>query len=93
MPWYWAEVYFYRRVRGDGLLSACAWQGVDPYAAKKRVEWAPDPPPRAVAQLLESLPEDPEAQFEQLLHAALWGNRTDLSYMVAADFGADGRAG
>ena len=30
---------------------------------------------------------DPAARFEQLFHASLWGNRTDLSYMVAAHLG------
>ena len=90
VPWYWAEAFFYRRV----LEATCyfqpgPWQGVDPYAAKKRAEWAADAAPRTVARLLESLPdEDPEAQFERLLHAALWGNRADLSYMVAAHLGA-----
>ena len=64
------------------------WQGIDPYAAKKRAEWASDAAPQVVAQLLESLPDDDlEAQCERLLHADLWGNRTDLSYMVAAHLG------
>ena len=90
VPWYWAEAFFYRRV----LEATCyfqpgPWQGIDPYAAKKRAEWAADAAPRAVAQLLAGLPEeDLEAQCERLLHAALWGNRADLSYMVAAHLGA-----
>ena len=90
VPWYWAEAFFYRRVlEATRYFQPGPWQGVDPYAAKKRAEWAPDAAPRAVAQLLESLPdEDLEAQCERLLHAALWGNRADLSYMVAAHLGA-----
>ena len=88
-PWYWAEAYFYRRVlEATRYFQSGPWQGIDPYAAKKRAEWAPDAAPRVVAQLLESLPEDDlEAQCERLLHADLWGNRTDLSYMVAAHLG------
>ena len=55
--------------------------------AKKRAEWAADAAPRVVAQLLEPAGRR-EARFERLLHASLWGNRTDLSYMVAAHLGA-----
>jgi uncharacterized protein with ATP-grasp and redox domains len=89
-PWYWAEAYFYRRVlEATRYFQPGPWQGVDPYAAKKIAEWAPDAAPQVVAQLLESLPgDDLEAQCERLLHADLWGNRTDLSYMVAAHLGA-----
>ncbi len=43
--------------------------------------------------MLAELDEDTEVQFEQLLHASLWGNRTDLSYMVAAHLGATGGPG
>jgi uncharacterized protein with ATP-grasp and redox domains len=88
-PWYWAEAYFYRRVlEATGYFQPGPWQGVDPYAAKKAAEWVPDAAPRVVAQLLESLPDDDlETQCERLLHADLWGNRTDLSYMVAAHLG------
>jgi uncharacterized protein with ATP-grasp and redox domains len=89
VPWYWAEAYFYRRVlEATGYFQPGPWRGVDPYGAKKRAEWAPAAAPRAVAQLLDSLSADLEARCEQLLHAALWGNRTDLSYMVAAHLGA-----
>jgi uncharacterized protein with ATP-grasp and redox domains len=88
-PWYWAEAYFYRRVlEATGYFQPGPWQGIDPYAAKKAAEWAPDAAPRVVAQLLASVPDDDlEAQCERLLHADLWGNRTDLSYMVAAHLG------
>ena len=90
VPWYWAEAFFDRRV----LEATCyfqpgPWRGIDPYVAKKRAEWAPDAAPWAVVLLLEGPPdEDLEAQCERLLHAALWGNRADLSYMVAAHLGA-----
>jgi uncharacterized protein with ATP-grasp and redox domains len=89
VPWYWGEAYFYRRVlEATGYFQPGPWQGIDPYAAKKRAEWAPDAAPQTVARLLENLPDDdPEAQCERLLHAALWGNRTDLSYTVAAHLG------
>ncbi len=95
VPWYWAEAFFYRRVlEATRYFQPGPWQGVDPYAAKKQAEWAPDAAPQTVARLLESLPdEDLEAQFERLLHADLWGNRADLSYMVAAHLGATAAPG
>ena len=47
-PWYWAEAYFYRRVlEATRYFQPGPWQGVDPYAAKKRAEWAPDAAPRS----------------------------------------------
>jgi hypothetical protein len=88
-PWYWAEAYFYRR-----LLEATRYfqpgplQGFDPFGTTKRRELAAHVAPAAVERLLAELDEEHNKQFEQLLHASLWGNRTDLSYMVAAHLGA-----
>ena len=88
VPWYWAEAYFYRRVlEATRYFQPGIWQGYDPYAPKKRTEWAPHVAPRSLDQLLSNLLPDENARFEQLFHASLWGNRTDLSYMVAAHLG------
>ena len=88
VPWYWAEAYFYRRLlEATGYFREGRWRGFDPFGAKKRTEWAADAAPAAVEALLAGLPDDPAIRFEQLFHASLWGNRTDLSYMVAAHLG------
>jgi uncharacterized protein with ATP-grasp and redox domains len=99
-PWYWAEAYFYRRVlEATGYFRPGPTEGLDPYAATKRREWAVDAAPAAVDRLLAALPGDDdelgaiELRFEALLHASLWGNRTDLSYTIAAHLGATGGPG
>jgi uncharacterized protein with ATP-grasp and redox domains len=87
-PWFWAEAYFYRRVlEATRYFQPGPWQGYDPYLPKKQAEWAPHAAPRTVELLLSALRPDPAGRFEQLFHASLWGNRTDLSYMVAAHLG------
>jgi uncharacterized protein with ATP-grasp and redox domains len=87
-PWYWAEAFYYRRVlEATRYFGPSIWAGFDPYAARKQAEWRPEAAPAAVAALLDALPADPERRLEALLHASLWGNRTDLSYEVAAGLG------
>ena len=89
VPWYWAEAYFYRRVLdATGYFRPGPLRGFDPFGSTKRKEWARDVAPAAVERLLNNLSGDMETRFERLLHASLWGNRTDLSYAVAAHLGA-----
>ncbi len=88
VPWFWAEAYFYRRVlEATRYFQPGPWQGYDPYGPKKRAEWMADAAPAMLDRLLAGLADDPAVRFEQLFHASLWGNRTDLSYMVAAHLG------
>lgn len=88
VPWYFAEAYFYRRLlEATRYFQPGPWQGYDPFRPKKQTEWAADAAPAALDRLLARPATDPAARFEQLFHAALWGNRTDLSYMVAAHLG------
>jgi hypothetical protein len=88
VPWYWAEAFFYRRIlEATRYFRPGPWQGRDPFGPKKRTEWAPGAAPATADAFFGSLPERVEARFERALHASLWGNRTDLSYTVAAHLG------
>ncbi len=88
VPWYWAEAYFYRRVlEATSYFVPGAMFHVDPYTPQKQSELAPQAAPAALAKVLSHLPVDDESRFEMLLHASLWGNRTDLSYNVASALG------
>jgi uncharacterized protein with ATP-grasp and redox domains len=92
VPWYWAEAFFYRRVlEATRYFQPGPWRTFDPYRTTKQTEWEPEAAPRAVDVTLQGLPTDGRARFETLLHASLWGNRTDLSYNVAAQVGPAGR--
>ncbi len=94
VPWYWAEAYFYRRIlEATGYFQPGPLRGFDPFASIKRREWAPDVAPAAVERLLSGVSGDLRTRFEQMLHASLWGNRTDLSYTVAAHLGATAEPG
>ena len=91
-PWYWAEAYFYRRVlEATRYFQPSDWSYVDPYAPQKRAELALMAAPAALRNVLTHLPQTTESIFEVLLHASLWGNRTDLSYNVASQIGPAGR--
>jgi len=88
IPWYWGEAFMYRRILEATryFLPGQAY-GSDPYAATKATEWKPNAAPRLTNLVLEEAPSEPRSRFERLLHASLWGNRTDLSYNVAAQVG------
>lgn len=89
--WFFAECYAYRC-----LMSAVRyWEtGRDPFAPAKAAELASD----SFAQLVAHTATDaaPRAQssaprrLRELLVAATWGNRVDLSYTVGVAFGAVG---
>jgi hypothetical protein len=88
VPWYWGEAYFYRRLlEATRYFQPGPWRSVDPFGPKKATELAPEAAPDAVKAPLDLLPEGPKARFEMLVHASLWGNRSDLSHEVAAQLG------
>ena len=90
VPWFWAEAFFYRRVlEAVQYFQPGKFYRRDPYTRIKQTELAPDRARRAVNAVLASLKSEtgflPETQFVTLLHAALWGNRVDLSmYNIAS---------
>lgn len=103
VPWYWAEAYFYRRILEIvGYFQIGAWHERDPFASNKDAELKPDAAPLRAQTLLQILANvntfAPRAElyterekFELLLHAALWGNRVDLSYNVERTVGRAAR--
>lgn len=85
VPWYWAEVYFYRKLlEAVRYFQPGPWQGVDPFGPQKRRQEA-----EALQRLnagygqLEDL--EPAERFELLLHSCLWGNRADLSNLTVKE--------
>jgi uncharacterized protein with ATP-grasp and redox domains len=83
LPWYWAEAFFYRRVlEHTHYFQDGNFYRRDPFAPAKRTELQSDRAPRAVNATLEQLPADTARAFHTLLHASLWGNRTDLSHLA-----------
>lgn len=96
VPWYWAETFFYRRILEIvGYFQIGAWHERDPFAPNKDAELEPGAAPArvsALVQMLAARPDPADAEtFELLLHAALWGNRVDLSYNVEQQFGRAAR--
>ncbi len=78
--WYFAETFFYRRLlEAVRYLQPGPWCGRDPFGRQKRTE--EHAAGRWLAQLLELVDStQQEMAFRTLLHAALWGNRFDLSH-------------
>jgi uncharacterized protein with ATP-grasp and redox domains len=92
LPWYFAETYFYRRLLATvRYFQPGPWQGRDPFAPQKRIQEH-----EAVSSLalnLDALSSvDPDAAFEALLHACLWGNRADLSNFTVKEQARGGLA-
>jgi hypothetical protein len=79
IPWFFAEVYFYRRIlEATRYFLPGATRGLDPFAHQKRdgLQRSLDSV-RTMTRLLTDTIE-PE-RLKLLLSAALWGNQADLS--------------
>jgi uncharacterized protein with ATP-grasp and redox domains len=82
LPWFLAEAYFYRRVlEATRYFQPGPWAGHDPFGRQKSQQTitAAGRFGREGAALARV---PPEGRFEMLLHAALWGNRADLSNLT-----------
>jgi hypothetical protein len=79
--WFYAEVAFYREI-----AHACRfWEtGRDPFSPAKEEELAGERPWSRLENALAAVQGAREQRVAALLEAALWGNRVDLSYTVAA---------
>ncbi len=95
IPWYFAEVYFYRRIlEATGYFLPGEWQGFDPFTVQKHQGLV-----TAIASIqtlsqqvnvvIENLQQNDcqwdKAEVINLLYVALWGNRADLSLWVEGE--------
>lgn len=93
VPFLWAENFFYRKLLGAvGYFAPGPWQGTDPFGPVKRAELT-DPALAANLAALDDLAALPDGEQDAaVLHAALWGNRADLGFLVTAAGARDGDA-
>lgn len=96
VPWYWAEVFFYRKLlEAVRYFQPGLWRERDPFGSLKRRQEA-----EALARFAEGWSQlDTAAHhlsesqvFEALLHSALWGNRADLSNFTVRELAQAGLA-
>lgn len=81
--WFFAEMFAYRHV----IQAARWWEtGRDPFLPKKQEEYAGETPWQLLQEALTA-EGTLEERLMTLLDFALWGNRIDLSYAMAAAHG------
>lgn len=83
IPWYFAEVFFFRRLlEATGYFGGQGeeWRGVDPFLPRKQAELQSKIPWDVLATALRYAPDDSPDSFRALLHHCVWGNRIDLSH-------------
>jgi uncharacterized protein with ATP-grasp and redox domains len=90
VPWYFAEVFFYRK-----LLEATRYfqteEKRNPFQKQKDGQMAGDIQ-RLASEWEQFLAVEGESVFEALLHSCLWGNRADLSNFTVKEKGRGGLA-
>jgi uncharacterized protein with ATP-grasp and redox domains len=89
VPWFFAEVYLYRRIlEATHYFLPGQWQGVDPFEPQKRSSLEKVLPSiRTMSSQINAFVNTQQSGDEQrnrteliaLLYFALWGNRIDLS--------------
>lgn len=87
VPWYFAEVYFYRRLlEATQYFCSGAWHGVDPFSSQKQagLESAMDSIRTTSTQINTWVNQAHEDQWNRanltsILYSDLWGNQADLS--------------
>ncbi len=85
IPWYFAEVFFYRRLLEitnyfGGHAGLEAWVGLDPFLPRKQAELNSEVAWRVLTAALNHAPDGSADSFKALLHHCIWGNRIDLSH-------------
>ncbi len=82
LPWFLAEAYFYRRLlQATRYFQPGPWHTHDPFGRQKSQGTA-DAADRFSREGAALAGVASERRFEMLLHAALWGNRADLSNLT-----------
>jgi uncharacterized protein with ATP-grasp and redox domains len=81
IPWYFAEVFFYRRLlEAAGYFGNSEWAGVDPFLPRKQAELQNDIPWQVLTLALEYASDASADNFCALFRHCIWGNRVDLSH-------------
>ncbi len=81
IPWFLAEVFFYRRLlEAVEYFGEGEWAEVDPFLPRKQVELAHEIPWKVLDLALDYAADNFDAAFCTLLRHCIWGNRVDLSH-------------
>jgi uncharacterized protein with ATP-grasp and redox domains len=91
LPWFLAEAYFYRRLlEATRYFQPGRWRAHDPFGRQKSQQIVDAALVLDASTCVDRFGREeaelagiaPEGRFEMLLHAALWGNRADLSNLT-----------
>jgi len=81
IPWYFAEVFFYRRLlEAAGYFGGGPWAGVDPFLPRKQAELTHAAPWQVLRLAMEYASTGAGENFCALFRHCVWGNRVDLSH-------------
>jgi hypothetical protein len=84
-PFLWAESYFYRRIlAATGYFADGAGHGVDPFLSMKNSELRETTTPDSLSWVTALADVVPHEAFSAAVRASVFGNRGDLSFLLAA---------